>query len=124
MITTAEDYRYNYIYQGRIKRNTQIKNRILIALISVIIILLILFAYTSASSAKDNNSILLHKYYRSIEIKPGDTLTSITSRYINNDKYSFDSYMNEIMYINNINEESLLQSGCYIIVPYYDVFHG
>ena len=64
------------------------------------------------------------KYYTSITVQHGDTLSSIADRYlsdknISQEYKSADSYINEVCAINHLDEDDMIFAGENIIVPYY-----
>ncbi len=69
------------------------------------------------SHAEDNDAVHYYKYYTSITVMPGDTLTSIASDY----EFHYDdiqSHIDEIMSINRLSEDKIY-AGTSLIVPYY-----
>lgn len=60
----------------------------------------------------------VYKYYTSIEITEGDTLSSIADEYINLQYQDKDSYMEEIIQLNKIDADSI-HCGQYLLIPYY-----
>jgi hypothetical protein len=69
--------------------------------------------------ANEKNSQPSHKYYKSIEIKKGDTLWSIAKDY-SDDKYyeNTSEYIKEVRSINSLTSDNII-AGSYIIVPYF-----
>lgn len=91
-------------------------NRIVVIAFTVVMILAgVIVANSTVSKADtiDNN-----KYFVSIQIEAGDTLTSIADEYMSDEYGSRDSLIQEIKTINNIHED-YITAGCYIVVPYY-----
>lgn len=60
------------------------------------------------------------KCYKSIRINDGDTLWSIASEFIQTQRYTYESYIEEIKSINHIDDSDTLKAGAYITIPYYD----
>lgn len=56
------------------------------------------------------------KAYITIVVHNRDTLWGIASEYMNNDYYSFDTYIDEVVGINNI-QGSKIYAGQQIIIP-------
>ena len=71
----------------------------------------------SAFQAKGNSNSR-YKYYKSVEINPGDTLWSIAGNYITDEYSSMDAYINEVKYINSMGD-TVITAGSSIIIPYY-----
>ena len=59
------------------------------------------------------------KYYKSIEVHPGDTLSMYAETYGEHYR-SYEDFIEEVCVINSI-EEDELKAGNHIIVPYYSV---
>lgn len=85
-----------------------------IALVLSLIIAIIAFGITSKAKTIDNE----HKYFKSVTIKSGDTLTSIADTYADEHYESAEEYINEVARINNIDPDKI-KSGNNIIIPYY-----
>ena len=73
--------------------------------------------YTNAF-AKEEREAEYYKYYTSIEVKSGDTLWSIASRYMNEDYSSVQEYIDELMYMNNMTSDQIIE-GHYLTISYY-----
>ncbi len=59
------------------------------------------------------------KYYTSIEVKDGDTLTKIADRYMCGEYGSADEYIDEVCFMNHILDPSEIYKGAYLAIPYY-----
>ncbi|WP_461811181.1 LysM peptidoglycan-binding domain-containing protein [Faecalimonas sp.] len=59
------------------------------------------------------------KYYRSIEIKQGDTLWGIAQKYMTEEYSSPQEYIEEIKQLNGLTSNSLQESK-HLLVAYYD----
>ena len=71
------------------------------------------------SNAKESNSNLnSYKYYTSIAIMPGDTLSSIASNYYDSHFKNSRAYIDEVKIINNL-EDDAITAGMNLIIPYY-----
>ena len=66
----------------------------------------------------DGGAASKYKYFKSIEIQPGDTLWSIAEEYMSDDYESVADYIKEVKFMNNI-EDSRITTGNYLVVPYY-----
>ncbi|WP_461812766.1 LysM peptidoglycan-binding domain-containing protein [Faecalimonas sp.] len=60
------------------------------------------------------------KYYKSIEIKSGDTLWGIAQKYMTEEYDSPQEYIEEIKQINGLTSDNLQESK-HILVAYYDI---
>ena len=59
-----------------------------------------------------------YKYYNSITIQEGDTLTTIAKKYCTPEFDSVSSYINEVVQMNHIESETIY-AGQNLIIPYY-----
>lgn len=128
-MTAAELERFNYselrIRNNRANRIKELKRNVFIFVISLILFIILAITFFSISgNASDGSEVTLYKYYKSIEIQPGDTITSLSNIYISDGYESSNDLAMDIMFINNIDRNTVLKSGCYIIVPYYDIYKG
>ena len=88
---------------------------------AVFAIITMTFALSSSfvTNAKSNHTTPKKKYYTTVEIKNGDTLTSIAKKYYYKKEYkNLDEYMNEIMELNRL-ESTTIHSGCYLKIAYF-----
>lgn len=68
-------------------------------------------------SAQDND--ILHKYYTSVTVQPGDSLWSIAEEYYVLGYDSPTDYIEEVMHINHLDDENEIISGSSLVIPYY-----
>lgn len=59
------------------------------------------------------------KYYRSIEIQKGDTLSGIASQYISSEYSGKKEYINEVVRLNNLADINDIHAGDHLIIPYF-----
>lgn len=77
------------------------------------------------SSAHDEHSLKdtpKMKYYKSIEIKKGDSLWKIAEENMSDEYNSIFEYLDELISINNIDaaSENYIQEGNYLTIAYYE----
>ena len=70
-------------------------------------------------SAHDKSEQPEQKFYKSIEIKEGDTLWGIAKEYRGDDFDSIYDYIDEVMSINGLTSDQI-HAGQYLTVAYYD----
>jgi hypothetical protein len=117
------EYSERRIINNRRRRNKQLKQRLLISAFVISLFVILLFFLMSTKSMADNKEPLF-KYYKSIQVQPGDTLYDLSQEYVNPEMNDVDSFIDEVRYINNLEEDSCLYEGNYIVVPYYATFAG
>ena len=96
----------------------QLKTSICTFIIFSILTIIISMSRSSIASAKTDTTKERTKYYTTIEIQKGDTLTSIAKEYSSSEYKNLDEYIEEIMSINNLKDDKIT-SGCYLKVSYY-----
>lgn len=82
----------------------------------VILVLCCFLVHSNTVNAKENSNSV--KYYTSVYIEPGDTLTSIAKEYQTVEYSDLSEYIEEIKYVNNLHSDKIT-AGCYLVVPYY-----
>lgn len=68
-------------------------------------------------NAQDND--ILHKYYTSIIVEPGDSLWSIAEEHYVLGYDEPSDYIKEVMHINHLKDENEIISGSTLVIPYY-----
>lgn len=87
--------------------------------ILIMIFLFIFYIDSFSAQASDIEQQHYYKYYKSIEIKKGDTLWSIASEYMDLQHYNgISDYINEVKEMNALTSYQIT-AGNYIIIPYY-----
>lgn len=74
---------------------------------------------SNLASAHDKSEQSEQKFYKSIEIKEGDTLWGIAKEYRGDDYNSIYDYIDEVMSINGLTSDQI-HAGQYLTVAYYD----
>lgn len=94
--------------------------RITLAAVIVIavVILSIIFGTRFAYADSSEPDMVSQKYFKSIVIQPGDTLTSIAEEHISSDYKDIKQYINEVKRTNYMLDDDL-HAGDSLIVPYY-----
>ena len=65
-----------------------------------------------------------YKYFRSIMVYSGDTLSAISGRYMDNHYTSVQDYIDEVCEMNHLQDADDIHAGDYLIIPYYSTdFH-
>lgn len=118
----------NYVYdrseerimRNRIRRQRELRQHIIICIISILLVFAIVFILgTTRSEASQKSDQILYKHYTSIQVHYGDTLYSIAEKYVEPSKNTVSSFIKEVSYMNDINNPDLLVAGQYISIPYY-----
>lgn len=62
-----------------------------------------------------------YKYFTSVQVKDGDTLSSIARSHMSDEYSSVGDYIAEVASINHLDEDCHIVKGSHIIIPYYSV---
>jgi len=82
---------------------------------------ILMFAGYSPVKAKEQKEAAHYKYYKSIELKAGDTLWDIAQEYKNEE--SIKEYIHNIKEINHLTSDDITACS-YLTIAYYDTeFH-
>lgn len=107
------------IVRNRIRRKRQIRRNILVTGMAVFLILSLSATFFSfRSKAGSDSEQIMYKYFKSISVSYGDTLSTYADDYNVESEQERESYIQEIMRINHLEDETI-RSGEYLIVPYY-----
>ena len=82
--------------------------------------LLLLFSCSYVFTSRAQNSNETVKYYRSIEVAPGDTLWDIAGDYTSVEYKDRYAYIDEVKKLNHLTSDQI-SAGEFLTVPYYDV---
>ena len=96
------------------KRN-RLYTGILLAVIVCCGLMILPSKIVSSASTKSPQT----RYFKSVEIQPGDSLWSIAAANYTGEWESMDSYIKEIQNLNGLTSENI-HAGNYIAVPYYE----
>ena len=97
-------------------RNSFLLSVIFTMLLATAVVCTVKLTDVGAQKKADSNR---YKYYTSIQVKPGDTLTSIAKKYITPEYASVSEYVDEIYKYNHIGSGDKIHAGKYISVMYY-----
>ena len=117
-INSYSEYR---ILNNRMKRAAELRRHIILVSIIILSLIFVLTIFSVKSNASEDPDSIEYKHYLSVEIMPGDSISSIADEYMSSGYSSVDSLVNEILYVNNLNETTALISGNYLIVPVYSI---
>lgn len=90
-------------------------NRIMLTI--VLAVFLSIFIIGGIRKVFANDNIHYEKTFITIEIQPGDTLSSIAEEHAVTDM-EYRTYIEEVKEINNLKSETI-HAGCYLLVPEY-----
>ena len=102
--------------------NSTMKKRIFSLSAGVFMVLLICVLYGSffVSAHEDTDDTdVVYKYYKSIEIQPGDTLWDIAESTMTSEYDSVQEYVQVLKEMNNLDSDDI-QAGQYLMIAYND----
>lgn len=117
---TISDREYRN-YRWKVRRQRQIRNRILAVLSTVLLIACLAVSYHSIITHAETETYaeeLNFKYYKQIRIEYGDSLWSIAETYADDNYKGVVDYINEVKQINHLEKDTLFE-GQDLIIPYY-----
>ncbi|KMZ54971.1 LysM peptidoglycan-binding domain-containing protein [Dorea sp. D27] len=74
--------------------------------------------FSDASDSREDAPVE-YRYYKSIEIQPGDTLWGIAEEFMTDEYSSVNEYINEVKKINGLGSDDIQESQ-YLTIAYYD----
>lgn len=83
-----------------------------------LVITLSLFYQSFSSKAKSISEPIQYKYYKSVSVSYGETLTTMALAHYENGYESVEDYISEVKNINHLDSDSIL-AGQFLILPYY-----
>ena len=113
---------YTRAIAKRRQRERQVKRNIFLLELSVVLVLVLALSFGRFgffSQASDLDHKISYKYFKSVEIMPGDTLWAIAEEYSDSENYaSTIDYIEEVKKMNSL-KSNTIQAGSYLIVPYH-----
>ena len=118
-------YSEQRIINNRRKRNQELKRHIILLIVSILLFsIMAILVFSTKTLASDGSEEVLFKGYKTVQVMPGDSVYSIANDNYTKGFNSIDALANEVLFINNLSDDSILISGNFIIVPYYDTLNG
>ena len=118
---SANELRELKIRRNRVRRQRQLRRRMVASVAALIIIVFSSFGLTTfLSRAQETPEKAMVKHYTSVMMPYGSSLSELSEEYIDVNYYkSINEYINEVMFINHISDAENIQAGEYLIMPYY-----
>ncbi len=117
--------RERIIRNNRRRRNLELRRNFILMIFTVVVFIAFAVIFFSTKSvASSTSDTVYYKHYKSIRIASGDTLYDLSLKYVNDEYNDSSSFISEVRYINNMDEDDLLYSGSFIVIPYYDTING
>lgn len=115
-MTTLERIRH----RRKLQRIRKIKRICVISVMTIFLITVCAFSVNVFKSlAQDNDAVTTYKYFTSVVIEHGETLYSLADEHTEGFDVDINNYIEEVIHINHLDDASSIQSGQYLIIPYY-----
>lgn len=113
---------YMLYYHRRARKTKTNRHMSLVLLTFIVIVLGMLIGTNLLNSSHSSASREYEKalYYKTIEVKEGDTLWTIADEYMDGEFDNKEDYINEIKNINHVYDDTI-HTGAYLTVPYYEI---
>ena len=98
------------------KGSVKVAIKLFIPLVAAAVILALFLSRNNVIQAEEDSTSV--KYYKSIQIEPGDSLWSIAETYIDGHYSTIPEYIEEIKKINNLSSDTI-HAYEYLMVAYY-----
>ena len=119
----------NFYYRQQMRqcrleaRRRQAERRRIRSLVTVVTVLFMVLSVVSANAiiAKAGDGYEKHyvKLYKSIVVERGETVIELAEEYMTPGYESVDELIEEIGYINSLNENYMIKSGSILVIPYF-----
>lgn len=109
------------LYKSRIRRQKMLLRKFVLAFVLFAIILIGGLSINSVkTNAKTDGDDLVFKYFTSVEVTKGQTVSEIAHLYYNDDfQSSFSDYLKEIKATNHLTNDYQIKAGQVLIIPYF-----
>lgn len=109
------------IHNNKLRRQRQRRKNVLLFATTFLLVVALSFGINAiVSNAKSKTEAVEYKYYKSIIIERGDTLSTIASKYMGDNYRTVEEYVAELVKINGLRDDKIA-AGNYLIIPYFSV---
>lgn len=86
---------------------------------AVLCVIVFVFGRFALNGKAEAEKVHKFKYYTSVQLQYGESLWSLSEKYMDDELYTNASYIEEVKSINHIHDEDEVMAGKMLIVPYY-----
>ena len=104
---------------NRIRRHRQLRRRIAFVAFIAAFSLTAGILICGVTASAQGEGAAEKKYFTSIMVMPGDSLSSIAAAYAGGHYDSAAAYIEEVCETNHILNEDAIEAGSYLVIPYY-----
>lgn len=109
-----------HIYSSSVRRRQLRYRRALLSAIIVTTFITLLFTIGTLST-RAAASVEKEKHYESVLIEKGDTITTLSSEYRDDEEQTYDGFVSDVCYANDLSDPDTIHEGCYLLIPVYSV---
>ena len=108
------------IKNNRIRRRQELRRHVFTGLVTVVLVISFSLLFFSFKIKAQSSEEVQYKYYKSIQVQPGDSLWDYAGLYGDSRYYgSHRDYIKEVTAMNALTDEQIT-AGQYLILPYCD----
>ncbi|MBR1854489.1 MAG: LysM peptidoglycan-binding domain-containing protein [Lachnospiraceae bacterium] len=107
-------------HKRKLRRQREQRKKMLSLVFAIALTVICVCFYHSFTAKANDNAPVSYKYYTDVIVKSGESLWTISDRYIDYSQYkSKQAYIDEVCWINSLYDASDIRSGQRLVVPYY-----
>ena len=114
------NYTTRHTYRTAARRQQLHYRRALSAAMILTAIMAIVFSI-GALSTRAASSVIKKKHYESVLLQNGDTLTTLSSEYRDDEEQTYDEFVSDVCSANDLSDPDTIHEGCYLLIPVYKV---
>lgn len=108
------------IRNNRIRRRQELRRHVFTGFVTALLVISFSLLFFSFKIKAQSSEEVQYKYYKSIQVQPGDSLWDYAGLYGDSRYYdSHRDYIKEVTAMNALTDEQIT-AGQYLILPYYD----
>ncbi len=108
------------IRNNQIRRRQELRRHVFTGFVTAALVISFSLLFFSFKIKAQSSEEVQYKYYKSIQVQPGDSLWDYASLYGDSRYYdSHRDYIEEVTAMNALTDEQIT-AGQYLILPYYD----
>lgn len=120
MKNTGKHYTNRHTYRAAVRmRQLRYRRALVFAIILTAFITLIFTLGARSISAA--SSVQKEKHYESVLLETGDTITTLSSEYRDDEEQTYDEFVSDVCSANDLSDPDTIHEGCYLLIPVYDV---
>ncbi|MBO7333499.1 MAG: hypothetical protein J6S95_08720 [Lachnospiraceae bacterium] len=102
-----------------IRRRELRRKKFILSILTALIFISVVSVFSMKSIASNGDTPELYKHYKNIYVTAEDSIYDIASEYADSRVTSEKAYIDEIIYMNNMESADFPVAGRFLIVPFY-----